>query len=74
MYMLTYDDWQGSAPYSYRLPKKPSTMYLLNFEADFFTFFRDFLKISLLNKETAFIRTGFLLRFDIAFHGKVIEL
>jgi hypothetical protein len=46
-------------PTGYR--KKPSTMYLLNFEADFFTFFRDFLKISLLNKETAFIRTGFLL-------------
>jgi hypothetical protein len=59
-------------PTGYR--KNPSTIYLLNFEADFFTFFRVFLKNSLLNKETAFIRTGFLLRFDIAFHGKVIEL
>ena len=49
-------------------------MYLLNFEADFFTFFRDFLKISTLNNKTPVIRTGFLLRFDIAFHGAVIEL
>ena len=59
-------------PTGYR--KNPSTMYLLNFEADFFTFFRDFLKISTLNNKTPVIRTEFLLRFDIAFHGDVIVM
>ena len=49
-------------------------MYLLNFEGDFCTFFEIFLKISTFNNKTTVIRTWFLLLFDIAFLGKVIEL